>query len=106
MSFFLWFNKDCPQTKKTFTCMQFTFLPLRPLRSPIIEDVFFNNQELLDLDQIGLPDVLSPSILRLITENLHQSHHGTMVVCTVCDQICRKSKTTLFTVDDLPSNFF
>jgi hypothetical protein len=64
MSFFLWFNKDCPQTKKTFTCMQFTFLPLRPLRSPIIEDVFFDNQELLDLDQIGLPDVLSPSNIK------------------------------------------
>jgi hypothetical protein len=29
----LWFNKDGPQTKKTFPCMQ----SLRPLRSPIID---------------------------------------------------------------------
>lgn len=79
---------------------------MQSLPSSIIDEDFFSNQELLDLDKIGLADVLSASTLRLITENLHQSHHETMVVCTVCDQICRESKTTLFTVNDLPPKFF
>jgi hypothetical protein len=68
--------------------------------------MFFSNRELVDLDRNGLPEAIAPSTLRMITENLYRSHHEVMVVCAVCDLICRESRTELFTVDDLPPKFF
>jgi hypothetical protein len=64
---------------------------------------FFNNQELLDLDKFfdqTLFLLQHSGWLQKISTNLIMNdgrlHSG----------ICRESKPTLFTVDDLPSNFF
>jgi hypothetical protein len=93
----LWFNKDGPQTKNIYLHANFAFTCNR-------WRLFQQSKTSRSWPQ-WFTRVFFVSTLNVITENLHRSHHETMVVCTVCDQICRKSKTTLLTVDDLLSSF-
>lgn len=80
--------------------------PSNAQQSAAIDELYFTNEELIELDKVGLPEVLSVSALEVITENIHRSHHESMVVCVACDQIFKERRTTVFSIENLPVQFF
>jgi hypothetical protein len=67
---------------------------------------FFTDEELLELDKFGLPEPVTPENIRIITNRLHEAYHEEKIVCVVCDQIFRISKSRTLNLDELPPSFF
>ena len=67
---------------------------------------FFTDEELLELDKFGLPEPVTPENIRIITNRLHEAYHEEKIVCVVCDQICRFSKSRTLNLDELLPSFF
>lgn len=60
----------------------------------------------MDLDTAGLPEPVATETIRKLANCLHDAYHEEKIVCVVCDQICRISKTQTLDVPELPTSFF
>ena len=54
----------------------------------------------------GMPQPVTKNIIRDITNSIHDSLHEEIVVCGICDQLCRLSHTSLLAERNFPEAMF
>lgn len=59
------------------------------------KNLYFTDEELFELDELSLPEPVKPENIRNIKHFLHEAYHKEKIVCVVCDQICRISKSRI-----------
>ncbi len=69
-------------------------------------DLFFSRSELDDLENKGFPEPLTQQQVAEIDRKINLELNEDIVVCCVCDELCRISQTKLLNVPALPPAFF
>ena len=69
------------------------------------EDSVYHEDELELLDKHSIPKPKTNEDLNRIQAAFHNSLHGEIIVCAVCDQFCRASSSSLIEAKSLPFPF-